>query len=141
RALVLNGAQGPKSPGKKNRNYLRGCNGAQVERSNRDFCATLPSPAPATSGGEEQPEGEEAMAAATSAAIFAFLAHPLSLLRHVAYACASYLGVKGLKPSTPALLAPATACQQEEENSTAVVQVLSRSTPVEGIGGSGGRHH
>ncbi|CAO2187163.1 unnamed protein product [Urochloa humidicola] len=85
------------------------------------------------------------MAAATSAAIFAFLAHPLSLLlRHVVHTCAGYLGLKGLKPSAPALLAPAAAvCQQEEltEDSTAVVQVLSRSTPVEGIGGSGGWHH
>ncbi|CAO2200648.1 unnamed protein product [Urochloa humidicola] len=81
------------------------------------------------------------MAAATSDAIFAFLAHPLSLLRHVVHACAGYLGLKGLKPSAPALLAPAAVCQQEEEDSTAVVQVLSRNTPVEGIGGSGGWHH
>ncbi|CAL5003806.1 unnamed protein product [Urochloa decumbens] len=87
-------------------------------------------------------EGDKAMAAATSAAIFAFLAHPLSLLRHVAHACAGYLGLKGLKPSAPALLAPAAAaCQQGEEDSMAVVQVRSRSTPQEGIGGSGGRHH
>ncbi|PUZ50312.1 hypothetical protein GQ55_6G049200 [Panicum hallii var. hallii] len=101
-------------------------------------------------------EGEEAMAATASAAIFAFLAHPLSLLRHV---CAGYLGIKDdLKPSAPASssAAAAAACQQDEveaaasEDSTVGLQVRSRgftppqqprSTPVESIGGSGGRHH
>ncbi|CAO2210005.1 unnamed protein product [Urochloa humidicola] len=90
---------------------------------------------------ESSREGEEAMAAATSAAIFAFLARPMSLLRHVAHACAGYLGLKDLKPSARALSAPAAACQQEEEDSTAAFQVQSRSTPLEGIGGSGGWHH
>ena len=52
-------------------------------------------------------EEEDAMAMASSsaspAAIFAFLAPPLSLLRHVACLCAGYLGLDG-KPSVPLLL-------------------------------------
>ena len=52
-------------------------------------------------------EEEDAMAMASSsaspAAIFAFLAPPLSLLRHVACLCAGYLGLDG-KPSVPMLL-------------------------------------
>ncbi|RCV29850.1 hypothetical protein SETIT_6G046500v2 [Setaria italica] len=106
-------------------------------------------------------EGDEAMSPAASAAIFAFLAHPVSLLRHVAHACAGYLGLKDLqKPSVPASssAAAAAACHQQDEAAAAsedcaaaaVVQVRSRgltpperprSTPVESIGGAGGRHH
>jgi hypothetical protein len=59
------------------------------------------------------------MAAAASTAVFAFLAHPLSLLRHFAHVCACYLlGLKGLKPrapGSPSAAAATTACHQQEE--------------------------
>jgi hypothetical protein len=74
-------------------------------------------------------EEEDAMAAAAAspAAIFAFLAPPLSLLRHVACLCAGYLGLDGgLKPSAPApassLSSAATAaCQRDEVEAAASV--------------------
>ncbi|KAF8713024.1 hypothetical protein HU200_028814 [Digitaria exilis] len=82
-------------------------------------------------GGEE--EAATAAAAASPAATLAFLARPLSLLRHVAHGCAGYLGgiASRLKPAVPA----AAACQtrQEEEGkikaAAAVVIVSAEIKP------------
>ncbi|KAG2577051.1 hypothetical protein PVAP13_6NG048430 [Panicum virgatum] len=95
---------------------------------------------------------------AASAAIFAFLAHPLSLLCHVAHVCAGYLGLKNPKPLAPVSSPappPAAASQQGEvaaasDDNTAGIQVRPRgftpaqqprSTPLESTEGSGGCHN
>jgi hypothetical protein len=78
---------------------------------------------------DREEEDAMAVAAASPAAIFAFLAPPLSLLRHVACLCAGYLGLDGgLKPSAPApapassLSSAATAaCQRDEVEAAASV--------------------
>ena len=79
-------------------------------------------------------KAEESMAAAAAsspAAILAFLARPLSLLRHVAHGCAGYLGglASRLKPA-----AAAAACQPQQEEGTveaAAVVTVSTSTHAE----------
>ncbi|RCV29851.1 hypothetical protein SEVIR_6G043800v4 [Setaria viridis] len=94
---------------------------------------------------------EEAMAAASPAAIIiAFLARPLSLLRHVAHGLASRL-----KPAASAS-ASASACRPQQEAAAAVVteevvvvEMRSRGMMApqrprglrEGKGGNGGAHH
>ncbi|KAL6659373.1 hypothetical protein ACP70R_003413 [Stipagrostis hirtigluma subsp. patula] len=97
--------------------------------------AELLSPAKKTSFLQE--EEEAAMAAASSSAVFSFLELPLSLLRHVAHACAGYLrALSGPRPGTAA----ADACEQggaaagndnddeEAEEEVVVVEVRPRRT-------------
>ncbi|CAO2168193.1 unnamed protein product [Urochloa humidicola] len=101
------------------------------------------------------------MAAATPAAIFAFLARPISLLRHVAHGCAGYLGglASRLKPTAATTTAAAAAAchqTQQEEGSVetaamvteevVVVEIRSRGTHQarglrEAKGGRGGDIH
>ena len=73
---------------------------------------------------EEEDAMAMALSSASPAAIFAFLAPPLSLLRHVACLCAVYLGLDG-KPSVPAPAssssAAAAACQRDEFEAAASV--------------------
>ncbi|CAO2189606.1 unnamed protein product [Urochloa humidicola] len=67
------------------------------------------------------------MAAASPAAILAFLARPLSLLRNVADGCAGYLGglASRLKPAT------AAACQtQQEEGNVETAAVVTEEVVV-----------
>ncbi|CAO2200647.1 unnamed protein product [Urochloa humidicola] len=96
------------------------------------------------------------MAAASPAAILAFLARPLSLLRHVAHGCAGYLGgiASRLKPTAAAT---ATTCQTQQEQGNVetaavvteevvVVEIRSRGTQRtrglrEAKGGRGGDIH
>ncbi|CAO2187161.1 unnamed protein product [Urochloa humidicola] len=97
------------------------------------------------------------MAAASPAAILAFLARPLSLLRNVADGCAGYLGslASRLKPATATATAAACQTQQEEGNvdtaavvteEVVVVEIRSRGTQQarglrEAKGGRGGDIH
>ncbi|CAL5010444.1 unnamed protein product [Urochloa decumbens] len=96
----------------------------------------------------------EAVAAASPAAILAFLARPLWLLRHVAHGCAGYLGGLASRLKTTAAAADACQTHQQEEGAAVVteevvvVQMRSRAmashgprVPREGRGGNGGPHH
>lgn len=76
-----------------------------------------------------------ASSSASPAAIFAFLAPPLSLLRHVASLCAGYLGIAGgLKPSVRAPASSsswsssaAAAASQRDDEVEAAASVSTRA--------------